>query len=339
MTDEMDEPARAAEEEPRRRFSARDDRLCCAAPAGVEVGGLTGAGFGEKSPEAAGPAQRLSRTRLGDARRHGRAAHPKAAQGQLFPGLSRAAPHGGEGADGGDRGGLYPGHLDPLGRRVGQGDGDERHLKEPGVSPLRRDRRGQALLSRPIEGDWPCLWINAAYLKVRQAGRIVSVTVDRRGRRQRRWPARSAGHGISIPPGPRPSGPPSCASWRGAGCAGVKLVVSDSHEASRAPTRRSSPRTCHSETPRWAATCGISCDQMRSQSWRRVRSEVMAKPKSSRRVAFGVLSQSDFRETKKNPRLPRGCSLAGSRYSTSGRQLHASRACVICKGAIHVNSN
>ena len=40
-----------------------------------------------------------------------------------------------------------------------------------------RDRRaGADLPARPIEGDWPYLWINATYLKVRQAGRgIVSV--------------------------------------------------------------------------------------------------------------------------------------------------------------------
>lgn len=29
----------------------------------------------------------------------------------------------------------------------------------------------------PIEGDWPYLWIDAAYVKVRQQGRIVSVAV------------------------------------------------------------------------------------------------------------------------------------------------------------------
>jgi transposase-like protein len=34
-----------------------------------------------------------------------------------------------------------------------------------------------AFLNRPIEGDWPYLWIDATYLKVREAGRIVSVAV------------------------------------------------------------------------------------------------------------------------------------------------------------------
>ena len=39
------------------------------------------------------------------------------------------------------------------------------------------DERVKAFLDRPIEGDWPYLWIDATYLKVRQAGRIVSVAV------------------------------------------------------------------------------------------------------------------------------------------------------------------
>ena len=37
--------------------------------------------------------------------------------------------------------------------------------------------RVNAFLSRPLEGDWPYLWIDATYVKVRQAGRIVSVAV------------------------------------------------------------------------------------------------------------------------------------------------------------------
>ena len=69
-----------------------------------------------EEPDPAGAAQRLSRPRLGDAGRHGRAAHPQAAQGQLLPRLPRAAPDGREGAHRSDPGGLHPGHLDPLGR-------------------------------------------------------------------------------------------------------------------------------------------------------------------------------------------------------------------------------
>ena len=39
------------------------------------------------------------------------------------------------------------------------------------------DERVGAFLDRRIEGDWPYLWIDATYLKVRQNGRIVSVAV------------------------------------------------------------------------------------------------------------------------------------------------------------------
>jgi putative transposase len=37
------------------------------------------------------------------------------------------------------------------------------------------DEKVKVFLSRPLEGDWPYLWIDATYLKVRQSGRIVSV--------------------------------------------------------------------------------------------------------------------------------------------------------------------
>jgi transposase-like protein len=32
-----------------------------------------------------------------------------------------------------------------------------------------------AFLKRPLSGDWPYLWLDATYLKVREGGRIVSV--------------------------------------------------------------------------------------------------------------------------------------------------------------------
>src|SRR5215203_6935088 len=39
------------------------------------------------------------------------------------------------------------------------------------------DERVRDFLARPIEGDWPYLWLDATYVKVREAGRIVSVAV------------------------------------------------------------------------------------------------------------------------------------------------------------------
>lgn len=37
------------------------------------------------------------------------------------------------------------------------------------------DERVDAFLSRPLEGDWPYLWLDATYIKARRGGRIVSV--------------------------------------------------------------------------------------------------------------------------------------------------------------------
>jgi len=73
------------------------------------------------------------------------------------------------------------------------------------------DGKVKAFLERPIEGDWPYLWIDATYLKVRRGGRVVSVAViiavgvNADGRRES-WAWRSA------PPRPSRSGRSSCAS-------------------------------------------------------------------------------------------------------------------------------
>jgi len=39
------------------------------------------------------------------------------------------------------------------------------------------DDKITAFLNRPLEGDWPYLWLDATYLKVRENGRIISVAV------------------------------------------------------------------------------------------------------------------------------------------------------------------
>src|SRR5919199_3766279 len=52
------------------------------------------------------------------------------------------------------------------------------------------DERVGAFLERPLAGEWPYLWLDATYLKVRDGGRIVSVAaiiavaVDSEGRRE-----------------------------------------------------------------------------------------------------------------------------------------------------------
>ena len=36
------------------------------------------------------------------------------------------------------------------------------------------DERVQAFLHRPLEGEWPYLWLDATYIRSREGGRIVS---------------------------------------------------------------------------------------------------------------------------------------------------------------------
>lgn len=99
------------------------------------------------------------------------------------------------------------------------------------------DERVEAFLTRPIEGEWVYLWIDATYLKVRQGGRIVSVAVtiavgvNTDGRREVL--------GMAIGPSEAET------FWTGflrdlvrRGLSGVKLVISDAHEGIKASVAR-----------------------------------------------------------------------------------------------------
>ena len=95
------------------------------------------------------------------------------------------------------------------------------------------DVRVKAFLDRPIEGDWPYLWIDATYIKARQNDRVVSLAVivavgaNTDGRREVL--------GMDI-------GPSEAETFWTAflrklarrGLQGVKLVISDSHEGIKA---------------------------------------------------------------------------------------------------------
>ena len=90
------------------------------------------------------------------------------------------------------------------------------------------DERVNAFLNRPIEGDWPYLWIDATYLKVREAGRIVSVAViiavavNTDGMREVL--------GMAIGPSEaEPFWTSFLRSLTRRGLRGVKLVISDAH--------------------------------------------------------------------------------------------------------------
>ncbi len=90
------------------------------------------------------------------------------------------------------------------------------------------DERVGAFLNRPIEGDWPYVWIDATYVKVRQAGRIVSVAViiavgvNTDGVREV----------LGVAVGPSEAEPfwtDFLRSLTRRGLRGVKLVISDAH--------------------------------------------------------------------------------------------------------------
>jgi putative transposase len=99
------------------------------------------------------------------------------------------------------------------------------------------DERVQAFLSRPIEGHWPYLWIDATYLKSRQGGRIVSVAVivavavNTDGRREVLGVATGASEAEVF-------WTEFLRSLADRGLRGVKLVIADDHKGLRAAARR-----------------------------------------------------------------------------------------------------
>jgi putative transposase len=99
------------------------------------------------------------------------------------------------------------------------------------------DERVGAFLSRPIEGEWPYLWLDATYVKVREAGRIVSVAatiataVNTDGRREVLGMAVGASEAETF-------WTDFLRSLARRGLRGVKLVISDAHEGLKAAVAR-----------------------------------------------------------------------------------------------------
>jgi putative transposase len=95
------------------------------------------------------------------------------------------------------------------------------------------DERVQAFLSRPIEGEWPYLWLDATYVKARRDGHVVSVAVivavavNTDGRRD--VLGMTVGNSEA-----EPFWTEFLRSLARRGLRGVKLVISDAHEGLKA---------------------------------------------------------------------------------------------------------
>ena len=200
----------------------------------MEVSGLTGAALGERSPDRLvqrnGYRDRIWETRAGTVELR----IPKLRKGSYFPGFLEPRRMAEKALTAVIQEAYIQGvstrSVDDLVKALGM-----RGVSKSQVSRLCEeiDERVKTFLDRPIEGDWPYLWIDATYVKVRENGRIVSVAVivavgvNSDGRREVL--------GMDI-------GPSEAETFWTAflrklarrGLRGVKLVISDAHEGIKA---------------------------------------------------------------------------------------------------------
>jgi putative transposase len=200
----------------------------------MEVGALTGAAYGEKSPERRaqrnGYRDRAWETRAGTVELR----IPKLRTGSYFPGFLEPRRMAEKALTAVIQEAYIQGistrSVDDLVKAMGMTG-----ISKSQVSRLCEeiDEKVQAFLDRPIEGDWPYLWIDATYVKVRQNGRIVSVAViiavgvNGDGRREV----------LGMEIGASEAEPFWTAFLRKLarrGLRGVKLVISDSHDGIKA---------------------------------------------------------------------------------------------------------
>ena len=204
----------------------------------LEVEGLTGAAHGERSAERIthrnGYRDRVWETRAGTVALK----IPKLRKGSYFPGFLEPRRMAEKALTAVIQEAYIQGvstrSVDDLVQAMGMSG-----ISKSQVSRLcgEIDGKIQGFLERPLEGEWPYLWLDATYLKVREAGRIVSVAVtvavavNDQGRREVLGMAIGASEAETF--------------WtsflRGLarrGLSGVKLVIADDHKGLKAALTR-----------------------------------------------------------------------------------------------------
>ncbi|TMU91776.1 IS256 family transposase [Brucella haematophila] len=204
----------------------------------LEVGSLTGAGYGEKSSDRLaqrnGYRDRDWETRAGTVELR----IPKLRTGSYFPAFLEPRRLAEKALTAVVQEAYIQGistrSVDDLVKAMGMTG-----ISKSQVSRLCEeiDVRVKAFLDRPIEGDWPYVWVDATYLKVRQAGRIVSVAVtiavgvNGDGRREVLGMAIGTSEAETF-------WTDFLRSLARRGLRGVKLIISDAHEGIKAAVSR-----------------------------------------------------------------------------------------------------
>ena len=204
----------------------------------LEVGGMTGASHGERSPERVnwrnGYRERDWETRAGTVELR----IPKLRRGSYFPAFLEPRRMAEKALTAVIQEAYIQGvstrSVDALVRAMGMSG-----ISSSQVSRLcaEIDEKIAAFLNRPLEGDWPYLWLDATYVRCRTGGRVVStaiiiaVAVNSDGRREVL--------GMDIGPSEAET------FWTEflrklarRGLRGIKLVVSDAHEGLNAAVAR-----------------------------------------------------------------------------------------------------